>query len=329
MVAWNIVQSLRAQVDFTVFYFDPITDVDFGVKTHRLKFTKDFNFAEFDLIHSHMLRPDLYLYLKGWTAKKPVVSTVHQFIDEVMINSYGRLVQLVAAPVWKMALKKMNRVVCLSRNQAEYYRGSQLNPNIDQVYNGVQIKPLEPIEEQQELEFIRKKYTLIGSVSLLRKIKGVDQVIIALTNDPSLFYLHIGGGEQMPHLQELARKLKVIDRVWFLGQRNNATDYLPFLDVFVSASRSEGFGLSVVEAVASRVPVACSDIPGFRELFCEQEVCHFPLDQPLKIVEAIQSAMANAPLLTEAAYRKYKSNYTIETLAIGYWEVYQRCLGNI
>jgi glycosyltransferase involved in cell wall biosynthesis len=66
-------------------------------------------------------------------------------------------------------------------------------------------------------------------------------------------------------LQELAHTLGVSDIVTFLGVRADIPELLGASDILIHSSHSEGFGLSVIEAFASRTPVVATDIPACRE----------------------------------------------------------------
>jgi glycosyltransferase involved in cell wall biosynthesis len=65
---------------------------------------------------------------------------------------------------------------------------------------------------------------------------------------------------------KLAAKLGISDKIKFLGFCDRIPELLSISSVFVSTSRTEGFGLNVAEAMAMGVPVVASDVGGLREL---------------------------------------------------------------
>jgi glycosyltransferase involved in cell wall biosynthesis len=78
-----------------------------------------------------------------------------------------------------------------------------------------------------------------------------------------------------------------------------------------------------VEAVQQKVPVVCSDIPVFRELFNNEEVTFFNLDSTNSLAKALQTAKRAGRLKTELAHHKYKNRYTSRLMTQKYMELYQ------
>ena len=68
-------------------------------------------------------------------------------------------------------------------------------------------------------------------------------------------------------------------------------------DAFVFPSTKEGFGLAVLEAQASGLPVVVSDLPVFREFLADGESALFaPGDDPRALARAIERVLADEPL---------------------------------
>ncbi len=72
----------------------------------------------------------------------------------------------------------------------------------------------------------------------------------------------IGDGPDRPGLTELAQQLGIARDTHFLGNRSRPWRYLKRADVFVMSSRFEGFGNTLVEAMAVGCPVVSTDCPG-------------------------------------------------------------------
>ena len=122
--------------------------------------------------------------------------------------------------------------------------------------------PVEPARQQQlrTLAGIPPQARVIGTVARLVASKGVDQLIhsLALIRPamPDAHLLIVGDGEERGRLQELAVSLKLADVVHFAGALPHTRTALSLMQVFVFLpAAEEGFGLSLLEAMASGRPV--------------------------------------------------------------------------
>ena len=82
---------------------------------------------------------------------------------------------------------------------------------------------------------------------------------------PQLYLAVVGGTAGSPY-PELARSLKLDDRVHFLGFRQDVPDLMKAADFLVFPSRYEPFGLVVLEAMATGIPVITAATTGAAEL---------------------------------------------------------------
>ena len=105
---------------------------------------------------------------------------------------------------------------------------------------------------------------LLLSVGELNKNKNHEIVIraIAQINDKSLHYVIAGKGELYEYLIKLADSLSVGNRVHLLGYRNDIVDLYKCADLYIHPSLREGLSVALMEIVASKKPVICSNIRG-------------------------------------------------------------------
>lgn len=140
------------------------------------------------------------------------------------------------------------------------------------VLNGADLSPAEPAPLRQELA-LTPENVLAVAVGGLERRKGYDGVFDALSalGDPSLHFAIAGEGAELVALEERARALGIDGQVYFLGQRGDVAAVLAAADLFVLASRSEGFSVALLEAMAARVPAISTDIGGAREALGPRE----------------------------------------------------------
>ena len=105
---------------------------------------------------------------------------------------------------------------------------------------------------------------MIGALGRLDPNKRVDLTMEAAK--PLLGerckILVIGRGEDQARLEAAAERLGVTEHVIFGGYQSDTTAMLAGFDLYVAASLQETFGLSVLEALASGLPVLYTDLPG-------------------------------------------------------------------
>ncbi len=87
-------------------------------------------------------------------------------------------------------------------------------------------------------------------------------------------------------------------------------------------SRSEGFGLALIEAVQQKVPVICSDIEVFKELFNNDEVTFFRLDNKNSMIDALKEVSESGSKKAALAYSGFKNKYADILMAERYNELY-------
>jgi glycosyltransferase involved in cell wall biosynthesis len=108
-------------------------------------------------------------------------------------------------------------------------------------------------------------------VGHLSRLKGVDILIQAITKLKSELpniKLHLVGHGNARYFAALARKEGIEKYVVFhgLAEQSMLPSYYKSADICVFPSRHEGFGIVILEAMASGIPVIASDIPSFREI---------------------------------------------------------------
>ena len=141
------------------------------------------------------------------------------------------------------------------------------NPDkkINIIPTGMDIERFSNIDKE-EVEKLRKKYKLensfvVGSVSRLGKEKSVDKLIIEfaklIDKIPNIKLLLVGDGPDKKLLKDLVKELDIEDYVVFVGkvEIENIQNYYHLMDVFSTFSTTETQGLTVLEALSSKVPV--------------------------------------------------------------------------
>ena len=333
-VALNIAAGLIAAgrgVD--VFYFDDNVEqtVPVGCQAFRIGFFQKIDFRKYDVIHSHNLRPDLYVAINRSHIRGVCISTIHNYVREELENYHGKFASLVFTQVWKAAWNRFDRLVCLTKSGAEYYRDLLPAMEVSYVYNGVSIIEESTIQADVEVvaaaNYLKNKgLFVLGTYCNQIKRKGLDQIIRLLYETPHVAAIIIGDGPENQFLRSLAKELDVEDRCLFFPYLPRAYIYNKFFGAYIIPSRSEGFGIALVEAALCNVNIMCSDITAFREMFDESEVSFFKLDDTegmLDIVDRIGAGLDKRSL----AMQKARNLYSIDAMTASYVGQYNKTLG--
>ena len=137
------------------------------------------------------------------------------------------------------------------------------------IYNGVDLQHYqapsadEKMKARQELN-LPLTNLVIGFVGRLdNKMKGGDDFLRVIAQLPSSYNgLVVGKGPDFDNLQTLAKELKISERVYFTGLLPDPKLAYQAMDIFAFTSRFEPFGLTMLEALASHVPIVGFRCPG-------------------------------------------------------------------
>ncbi|MFC0776741.1 glycosyltransferase family 4 protein [Flavobacterium sp. HJSW_4] len=332
IVVKDLINQINEEVTLIdVYYFDDIKEVEFACNSYKISFFDKIDFDKYDIVHSHMLRPDLFVWFNRRKVKTArCISTLHNDIFKVLKDSHNRFLAYIVEKIWIKSLNSFDSVVVLSENMKFQYSKSIKKANMSVISNGRDLCKINRIEiDQVDLEkinLIKLKYKIIGASARLKKIKGFSQVIEVLPYLEEYALVLIGDGDEKDNLIELATKLNVLDRCLFLGYRIDGYRYLTFFDFYAMTSYSEGFPLGLLEAAQNNIPVFCSDLPVFRELFNEKEVSYFELDNTNSLKESILMLEKSKKEFSNNLYEKVVQKYSLKNMGDNYLNLYRKII---
>ncbi len=148
---------------------------------------------------------------------------------------------------------------------------------------------------------LKDEQTMILSVGELNDNKNHISVIRAIKNTDYV-YVIVGKGDKKRDLEKAAKENNVDLRL--IGYRKDVADIYNAADIYVLPSKREGLNVSLMEAMASGLPTACSDIRGNRDLVSS------PVFNPTDvegIYEAIKEALYNKEALGKRNIKRIRS----------------------
>lgn len=238
-------------------------------------------FAEdYDVIHCNFPSPYLASLFSYFSSLRriPAVLTWHNDLPPVT-SPAGLLVKLhnMTSSAY---LRRFKRIIATTRVYAE---GSPIlsrwRDRVVVIHNGVDTGRFKPsndgskVRERHGLDG-KKVVLFVGALTRWHAYKGLDNLIRAFSTvagkDPDARLLVVGGGELAAANAELAKSLGIWNKVTFAGTVPDALlpSYYAACDLFVlpSRDRSEGYGLALLEAMATGKPVIGSQVGGIPEV---------------------------------------------------------------
>ncbi len=173
---------------------------------------------------------------------------------------------------------------------------------------------------------------IVGTVSRLTREKRHDWLLETLApmvrNRPSVRIVLIGSGPEESHIQGVANRLRIVDNVIFAGYREDVCRLLPAFDVFVLSSESEGYPISVAEAMAAGCAVVCTDSGGVREIVTSDKTGYLvPVEDSVAFRDRVMSLLdspAKRRSLGETARQWVREKWGTKVMADSVLDLYTR-----
>lgn len=239
-----------------------VLDIDPSIKNPKatLKLYRYLKNHQPDILHTRIGEANFHGIIAGFLAKVPV-----RIAEEVGIPKRSKLTKLILPFIYRLA----SRVVGVSQATCDFLvQHDRVDKSkIRLVYNAANNN----FFESNVVGTINERFIFrIVTVGRLAPVKNQAMLIAAfasfLEKHPCSELVIVGEGPSRSELETLITQLQLSDFVTITGFKKNILDYLKKSDLFVLPSFSEGFGISLVEAMACEVPVLASNVGGTNEI---------------------------------------------------------------
>ena len=252
-----------------------------------------------DVVHAHMARDyTLASYAARRNRPTKFVATRHVLFQLNRLHRH--------------TLARATRVIAVSAAVAKELRAQGIlkESQITLVHNGIDVERFNRVAVGfDRAQFLRSMglpadCLLVGSVGELRTLKRHDDFIRAaatiVSKFPETHFVLAGldtsaSAEVRKDLERLVAELGLQDCFYFLGWLDEAEKLLCALDVFVSTSETESFGLAIVEAMAAGTAVVATATEGAQEVIDDRKTGLLaPIGDVPRIAEGVCSLLADA-----------------------------------
>jgi len=223
-----------------------------------------------EIVHAHMARDyPLAAYAVRQSKEARLVITRHVLFPLSRLH--------------RITLSGVARIIAVSNAVAVQLRSDRVTEpdRISVVLNGIDTTRFEAtrrtFDRQQFLQDwgLPNQTLLVGTVGELTPLKGQTEFLRAaaqvISQVPNAYFVvagidHSPGHKYRSALEQLVKELRLTDRVKLVGWLEDLAKLYSALDVFVSASHTESFGLAIAEAMSSRAAVVATETEGAREI---------------------------------------------------------------
>jgi glycosyltransferase involved in cell wall biosynthesis len=216
-----------------------------------------------DVIHAH--QHGIWSFFWAFVSGAPMLTTVHTKPDVTFSRKTERLALKLSISAKKNVFVGISKYNCGLIKDCYKLDDRQLRC----VNNGIETD-----------DYYTADHKIFSFINVSRQDENKNQILLLkafrrlVKNDhysAVRLYL-IGDGVRHNMLVKASHDMDIDDYVVFTGYIPSAKDYLAISDVYISSSHREGLPLSVLEAMASRLPIIATDVGGVRDLVQENGI---------------------------------------------------------
>lgn len=287
-----------------------------------------------EIIHCHAAIPCMIglLARQVFLEHIPILTTMHGWGLNKTVEQSRMDVHL---------LNCCDAVVSVSNSDGKLLISKNVDKNkLKTIYNGIEKTYSDislSIDIQKYLKQLKNNKLLIGCIGTVCDRKNQELLIKALNeiqDDNDYHLMFFGEGEGINRLEKFVVENNLQDKIIFFGGVERAFQYIKYFDFMCLPSKSEGFGLVIIEAFREMVPVIVSDIDVFKEIvedgingFMFKSNDRESLKNLLRKVKRMNKEYITT--ITDRAYKSFINNFTKDKMIEGYNNLYAQLLSKV
>lgn len=252
------------------------------------KLIKYINSGNFDIVHSHGPRANLFLNIIRRQIKPKWLITVHSDprLDFISNGIKGKLFTALNL----QSIRNADYIITVSNEIKEYLTSLGYSDNlIEVVHNGIEFNNSNSVLKEYNNQFI---ITHIGRFHPIKRHKYlIDSVI---KSGISNYYINfIGDGELLNEIKHYTQKMNLGNNVKFHGYLNSTeiNEILKLTDITLLTSKSETFPLVLLESASQKTPFITTDVGDVSNLDPNNAYSWtVPVERQQLLIKALQEA---------------------------------------
>ena len=222
-----------------------------------------------DVIVTHNNSPQfrmLVIWLRLFHPSIKTIAYAHTY-GHGIVKYNTHIKNILSKPLNTIGFRSANAVIAISKSVKDsLIKLVHVPPSkISVIYNGVNLDRFEPRKNLEIYDSV--KIIFVGRII---KEKGVQNIleVFSLLRDLENWQLSIvGDGPYRKELEHISYLMHLTERVQFLGERDDIPQLLKCQDIFIHMPEyEEGFGITVIEAMAAGLLCICKKTGGIPEI---------------------------------------------------------------
>jgi len=303
------------QIDITPLAFSSPRHVAAAIRFARLLVR-----GQFQIVHSHMFWSSLFASPIAWAFRVPII------IETLHGTEAWRRGWKANCKVDRATTRFVSKYVAVCESDARFLENKKHVPakKIAIIHNGVDTRRFDLPQDARSairhaLGFTETDFVLI-MVARLHPGKGHRVLLEAmgqlLHSYPKLKLICVGEGEGEPELRALCESFGLAHCVRLVGYQQNVPEWLAAADINVLPSFYEGLPLTILEAMASKLPTVASNVGGIPEAI-EDGVSGLlvPPGDPHRLAEALSALVRDVAMrgrIGRAAQARVSQSFDVE-----------------
>lgn len=349
----NLARCLRSQFQFVFFCLDAVGPlgqqlakegfevIDLGRRpgidwSVSLRLRQQMRRRAVALLHAHQYTPFFYAAVARWIGPgPPILFTEHG-------RHYPDVRKTRRVLANKLLLRGKDRVTAVGQfvKRALADNEGMADGRIEVIHNGI-----DPAQFDLDLAADRRTeirsqlgltdaHSMVLQVARFHPVKDHETSIRAFSHTvrkvPEAVLVLVGEGERRATIETLAKQMGLNDRVRFLGLRQDVPALMNAADVFTLSSVSEGISVTLLEAMAARLPTAATDVGGNSEIIVHGQTGLLSPRANAKALGANLTALLRTPTLRQGmgtkGHTRLLERFTQQRMHEAYTRLYEQML---
>ena len=267
---------------------------------------------------------------------------VHTFHGHTFYGYFNKVKNAILLTIERLLALTTTRIVAISslqkRDLTEKYKVAS-KKKCEVIQLGLDLDgylKINPVENKKKILDSRNTDIIIAAVGRITNVKNhrffvdIAKLFYEKNKEANVKFAIVGGGELKDEIEEYKNSLGLSNKVCLLGWQDNMAEIYSGIDIFALTSKNEGTPVSMIEAMASGLPVVSTNVGGVSDLI-EDGVSGYPISDFNKeeFVSKLEKLASDKDLrlaLGKNGRIKVRNIFTKEILKANIESLYERLL---